>query len=947
MPGCPEASTPSQRPCEGPRRSTCGLIARIYAVSYHRTVSEFERPLVARLVDDLTRHGSRLILGVTGPRQVGKTTMIRQALRRLARDGTPSLYVGVDNPEAEGALLRPGAAEPFPIRLGRIRDTAWLVRVWNKARDEARRSAGGFILALDEIQYVEGWSRALKGLWDRDRWSAGWREREHDTPRVIVAGSAPWTILTGMHESLAGRFLPFPVRHWSFAEMAAAFGVTLEQYLFFGGYPGAAPLMGDVEAWRRFIRDGIVAPSVDRDIVALTRIDKPALMRRLLDLVPHYSGRILSLNKMLGQLQDAGNTATLAHYLDLLSDAGLVAGLSRYTKEPYFGRASSPRLNVLNTALMTASTDYDFDGARADRTFWGRLTESAVGAHLLNTHRRGEVRYWRDERSREVDFVLSRGPHVLAIEVKSGARPGFAGGLKAFRRRVGDARALLVHGSGAADAPLLPAPPATGYTDDSVRRASLREFLSEPAEHWLEPDFGGVREPLAACGGTAETRQDPVAPQHPAARAEVDAGVATEARIDPAGRWATAEREDYVEELRRQRDALLGGNCTGFLLHHFARAYWGESVPAPGEDPAARLTRDLDSDQALVGAALEALRGSVTRSELPTLAEIVRFDETDEWSMLTLPVLAGLNERDRAGEDLPAVLDEEGLLRAVAFHLLAPGAATDEDPAWYLGLLGRRPDIVARALETVSRSRIRRRARATRHLYEMTHDDRYAEVAPRVAEPLLRAFPRRCTSPQVSALCCVLWAAVRYLPGAELEDGVRHRTDPVRGGRGMDQAQRAAWLGAGLALRPESYGRVVVAFVEGGRSARVAHLVRFLAAPVVSAGFGDWPPRILAALIATFGARSDPEWSTLDLDHAPLRMPSEREVGELQAGALVRRWIRLLAGGQGPESLQALESLAHDFRLHAWRGVLAERSRPLAPHPFARGRGPERERVCG
>ena len=264
-----------------------------------------------------------------------------------------------------------------------------------------------------------------------------------------------------------------------------------------------------------------------------------------------------------------------------------------------------------------------------------------------------------------------------------------------------------------------------------------------------------------------------------------------------------------------------------------------------------------------------------------------------------------------------------------------------------LGLLGRRPDIVARALETVSRSRIRRRARATRHLYEMTHDERYARVAPRVSEPLLRAFPRRCTSPRVSALCCVLWAAVRYLPGTELEDVVRHRTDPARGGRGMDQAQRAAWLGAGLALRPESYSRVVVAFVEGGRSARVGHVVRFLAAPVVSAGFGDWPPRILAALIATFGARSGPEWSTIDLDHAPFRMPSEREVGELQAGALVRRWIRLLAGGQGPESLHALESLAHDLRLHAWRGVLAERSRPLAPHPFARGRGPERERVGG
>ena len=230
--------------------------------------------------------------------------MIRQALRRV---DIPSRYLPVDERLAEYAHRRDEEGDSLR--------TGWLLDAWKKARRRAEQSERGFILALDEVQYVKGWSTIVKGQWDRDRWTG--------CPlRVIVSGSAPWTMLTGLHESLAGRFMPVEARHWSFSEMSAAFDFSVDQYLFFGGYPGTASAVENVEAWRKGVLRTIIAPAIERDIIALTRVDKPPLMRRLMELAARYSGQMLSYNKMLGQLQEAGNTTTLATYLDLLSDAG-------------------------------------------------------------------------------------------------------------------------------------------------------------------------------------------------------------------------------------------------------------------------------------------------------------------------------------------------------------------------------------------------------------------------------------------------------------------------------------------------------------------------------------------------------------------------------------------------------------------------------------------------
>ena len=237
-------------------------------------------------------------------------------------------------------------------------------------------------------------------------------------------------------------------------------------YLFFGGYPAGVERWDDEDDWRSYIEDGIVQRNVERDILSLTRVDKPSLLSSLLELGSSYSGQVMSYNKMLGQLQDAGNTTTLARYLTLLTGAGLLAGLGNYSPKTHRGRASSPKLNVLNTALMTASSGYTFQEARADRSFWSRIVESAVGAHLHNTRASGvRLHYWR-RNGLEVDFVLARGPRLTAIEVKTGLRRGAVSGMDEFRRRFNPTRTEVVGTGGVA----------------------LHEFLSEPAGYWLEKE---------------------------------------------------------------------------------------------------------------------------------------------------------------------------------------------------------------------------------------------------------------------------------------------------------------------------------------------------------------------------------------------------------------------------------------------------------------------------
>ncbi len=353
-----------------------------------------------------------------GPRQVGKSTLTGQALEKL---GVPHLIVSAD--------AVPNSGE------------AWLEQQWETARLQSKASgAKEFILAVDEIQKIGNWSEVVKKLWDEDT-------RSGQTIKVVLLGSSRLLLQQGLTESLAGRFETTYVGHWSFDEMQNAFGVTPEQYVWFGGYPGAANLMNDEDRWKKYVNDALIETSISKDILMLTRVDKPALLRKLFELGCLYSGQILSYTKIVGQLQDAGNTTTLAHYLSLLDTAGLLGGIEKYTGEHLRKRSSSPKFQVHNTALLTAQQGESLRTVNQKPETWGRWIESAIGAHLIN-HQLSEgytVGYWR-HREDEIDFVLEKKGKVIGLEVKSGATQRVSG-MEAFKREHKPDKILLI-GSG-------------------------------------------------------------------------------------------------------------------------------------------------------------------------------------------------------------------------------------------------------------------------------------------------------------------------------------------------------------------------------------------------------------------------------------------------------------------------------------------------------------------
>ena len=414
----------------------------------------YQRPHAKTLTDRLNEPVRRIII-VAGPRQVGKTTLVRSTLQTRSRSSYR--YFSVDEPrpsfseapsDPDNNIIDAGIEKP---------DVAWLTRQWEEARIAADELADRhadrladfsdavdkpkFVLALDGVQKIPNWSEAVKGLWDADR-RADW------PMHVVLLVSAPWLMQRGLSESLAGRFELIRMTHWSFAEMNEAFDIDLPQYIYFGGYPGSAEYIDDQRRWASYVRGSLIELNISKDILMMVRVDKPALLKNLFELGCQYSGQELSYNKMRGQLEEAGNTTTLAHYLDLLTDAGLLTGLKKYASGIPWRRASSPKLNALNTALMTAQSDYSFEEARSDRSYWGCLVESAVGAHLYNLGFPDyQLCYWRDG-SNEVDFVLKKGSRLLAIEVKTGARGGGQRGLEAFSKEFNPHREILVGDKG-------------------------------------------------------------------------------------------------------------------------------------------------------------------------------------------------------------------------------------------------------------------------------------------------------------------------------------------------------------------------------------------------------------------------------------------------------------------------------------------------------------------
>lgn len=342
----------------------------------------------------------RFIQVLAGPRQVGKTTLVQQFVQQT---NTPVLSVSAD-------LVEPTNKE-------------WIILQWETVRSKMRiQQLTEYILIIDEIQRINDWSAVVKREWDADT-------QQGINIKVILLGSSRLLLKDGLTESLFGRFELIRMTHWTFSEMREAFDFSLDEYIYFGGYPGGATLRSDENRWLDYMQHAIIEPGIEKDVLMTKRVLKPALMRQLFEIGCSYSSEELSFTKVLGQLQDAGNVTTLSNYLYTLSEANLLGGLQKYAKDKARRYQSSPKFLVYNTALLSALHGKGFDAERESPERWGRWVESAVGAYLLNQAEiyGYNVYYWR-ENNDEVDFVLeNRNKELLAIEVKSGHRIDNAG----------------------------------------------------------------------------------------------------------------------------------------------------------------------------------------------------------------------------------------------------------------------------------------------------------------------------------------------------------------------------------------------------------------------------------------------------------------------------------------------------------------------------------------
>jgi predicted AAA+ superfamily ATPase len=784
----------------------------------------YQRIQAETLINWLQEPVRRIII-VAGPRQVGKTTLVRRTLKahypsknyHYHEIGQPTLPASYPSLHYADVTINKGVLE---------HDIAWLTQQWEKARratDELTLPAGpfnrnetaphgNFILVLDEIQKIPNWSEAVKGLWDADR--------ALDRPmHVVLLGSAPLLIQQGLTESLAGRFELLRMTHWSFEEMNRAFDIDLPHYIYYGGYPGSIGYIDAQPRWASYMRDSLIEPNIRKDIFMMTRVDKKILLKNLFALGCHYSGQELSYNKMLGQLQGAGNTTTLAHYLELLTQAGLLAGIEKYANQPQRRRTSSPKLNVLNTALMSAMSGYSYEEARQDRSYWGRLVESAVGAHLYNRSTPdSKLYYWRDGHN-EVDFVLAKGNRIIAIEVKSGTGKASRRGLDTFSQRFKPHNTILVGDQGV--------PLDTFLLTDPKE---LSGWFGPGTDEHVGIDKYNKGENFNLRQYRDKYKIEDSSPEYSRAMRE---------RIRLRDEQDQAERA-LLQYIRNNVGDIEAGTANPGIFSKLASAYYGYFIGSTGDSPRERLNRFFRDDPELMRSVLNGLRRFIHRKDIPDVAEIFRVHMENKHLVYSHPYLAGMDELAGTGKQQALQMSEDKIANALAFYY-ADG--TGEQPAWYKTLLSERPELVARVYAMYGAMVLRAGKKHLIGSYLLAFDEDHRQVARLAVLSLLESFRVRSTSEQFAPLYELLVAALRYAD----HDRLKQLTGKKVSLKSMDAAQRVLWLTVGLILDPAQFAQRLTEFVSGSES-RINYLNGFLS------------------------CRSD-HWSPLD--NLPLNAPDE------------------------------------------------------------------------
>ena len=363
--------------------------------------------LLEKRLQDLSHldPSANLIQVLLGPRQVGKTTAVQQIAKTWQG---PVVFASADTPFAP--------------------DQEWVRSQWQKARSYKDKDT---LLILDEIQKVNHWSSMVKVLIDEER-------QRRSGMRIVLLGSASWTIEAGLGDTLAGRFEITRAFHWTCLECVQAFNWDLDTYLKFGGYPVPAQFIDDPARWRQFILDSIIEPMLSKDILPLRQVAKPALFRQSFALAMSYPAQEVAIHKLLGQLQDRGNSTTIKSYLEMMAAGYAIRLLEKFSTRPLSRKSSSPKLLPLCSALVHAFVRPDL--LDEDKNWFGRVFENAVGGHLCQGF--SDITYWRDGND-EVDFVVTIDQHVIGIEVKSGRKKSTTG-LAKFKTQFPQAKTILM-----------------------------------------------------------------------------------------------------------------------------------------------------------------------------------------------------------------------------------------------------------------------------------------------------------------------------------------------------------------------------------------------------------------------------------------------------------------------------------------------------------------------